>query len=342
MYNLRLYIFVIFISSSLSAFSQSHDFVIKDFRENEMDMTAATSDIKDLRGLKPALIRFTVRDTLFSFSANNGILGVKRGIGEILLFIPDGTKRITVRHPSLGTLRDYVLPLPIKAKRTYDAEIAIQKEGWHEDKPVEEPAKETVEQPVSNEEPQSWDASTFYSTESESSVKTKFLLGGGYQAMGVAGPTALLGLEIGCFHISADYTFGMEKVEGVAIYYGDTFGEAYDYSVSRFSARLGINTSPNSAFQFVPQIGASFNIINGDKIAKNSSKDKFSKSNPISLSVGASFRLRLAKSLYLYATPQYDISISPDDTYKVLKDADNKIKGWGEGFCISAGLLLRL
>jgi hypothetical protein len=38
--------------------------------------------------MKPALIRFAVRDTLFSFRANNGILELKRGVGEILLFVP--------------------------------------------------------------------------------------------------------------------------------------------------------------------------------------------------------------------------------------------------------------
>lgn len=341
MFRLRSSIVAILLSSSLSALSQSHDFIIQDFRENAFDLTAATSDIIDLRGWKPALIRFAVRDTLFSFTANNGILRIKKGVGEILLFVPDGTKRITVRHPYLGTLRDYVLPLPIKSKTTYDAEIVIQKE----EKPAqsEKPIEEIVERrPVLNDEPLTWVVPTEYPTKSPTPIKTSFLLGGGYQALGVAGPTAQIGLDIGYFHISADYTFGLEKVEGVAIYYDNSFGEAYDYSVSRFSARLGLNTSPNSAFQVVPQIGASFNMIKGDEIVKKSvSEDQFSKSTPISLSVALSMRIRLAKPLYLYVTPQYDFVVAPDDAYKVIKEADSKIKGWGEGFCISAGLLLR-
>lgn len=111
------------------ALSQSHDFIITDFHENVRDLTAATSAITDLRGMKPALIRFAVRDTSFSFTANNGILSLKKGVGEILLFVPDGTKFITVKHPYLGILRDYALPLSIRSKTTYDAEIVIQKEG---------------------------------------------------------------------------------------------------------------------------------------------------------------------------------------------------------------------
>ncbi len=319
MFHLRLYIVAIILSCSLSAWSQSHDFIVKDFRENIADLTAATSDLTDLNGLKPALIRFTVRDTLFSFKANNGILQLKKGVGEILLFVPDGTKRITISHPYLGTIRDYDLPLPIRSRTTYDAEIVIAKE---EQPQIEVPTTK----PVKPHTP----------------IKTSFLLGGGYNAVGIMGPTALIGLEIGAFHISADYTFGLEKVEGVAIYYHNIFGEAYDYSVSRISARLGCNTSPNSAVQVVPQVGASFNMIKGDDIGKSiGSEAEFSKTTPLSLSAAISIRVRLAKPLYLYATPQYDFAIGATDIYKVIKEADSKIKGWGEGFSVSAGLLLR-
>ena len=110
------------------ALSQSHDFIIKDFHENIRDLTAATSDLLDLRRMKPALIRFAVRDTSFSFKANNGIMHIEKSVGEILLYVPDGTKFITVKHPNLGMIRDFELPLPIRSKTTYDAEIVILNE----------------------------------------------------------------------------------------------------------------------------------------------------------------------------------------------------------------------
>ena len=343
MFHLRPYIVVVLLSCSLSAWSQSHDFEIRDFHENLKDLTAATSEILDLRKMKPALIRFAVRDTLFSFRANNGILKLKKGVGEILLFVPDGTKRITISHPYLGTLRDYELPLAIKTRRTYDAEIFITNNEYLRN-------KFGYEQPVFNQPPIVKEEPPIKKVPAEKPVKpdkphtpieTSFLLGGGYQALGVAGPTALIGVEIGSFLVSVDYTFGLEKVESMAIYYNDSFSEAYDYSVSRFSVRLGYNTSPKSTVQIVPQLGASFNMIKGDEIKKTVTNTQFSKATPLSLSVAVSLRVRLAKPLYLYVTPQYDVAVGADDVYKVLKEADSKIKGWGEGFGVSAGLLLR-
>jgi len=371
MFDLRPYIISILLSCTLPVLSQSHDFEVRDFHENMTDLKAASSNVKDINGVVAALIRFAVRDTLFSFEANNGIIKRTNEVGEILLYVPVTTKRITIKHPNLGILRDYQLPVAVKSRTTYDAEIVITNADYmrriygYEQRPVpkEEPTDDIKEHydskeqpirknnPVLNDEPRTWDNSTelddiygsySYTSKKHNPIQTHFLLGGGYNPFGVAGPTALIGLEIGPFLVSADYTLGLEKVEGVAIYYGNSLGEAYDYSVSRLSARLGCNLCPNSAIQVVPQIGASFNMIKGDDIVKKTvSEVQFSKSTPISLSAAVSIRVKLAKPLYLYATPQYDFAIGADDAYKVIKEADSKIKGWGEGFGVSAGLLLR-
>ena len=137
-------------------------------------------------------------------------------------------------------------------------------------------------------------------------------------------------------------------MEGVGIYYkvsgygqsGQELGEAYDYSVSRFSVRLGIG-SPKASVQVIPLVGASFNMIKGKEIVnKLNNEAQFSESNPLSFSVALSLRIRLYDPLYLMVTPQYDFTVGADDVYKVIKDADSKIKGWGEGFGVCAGLLL--
>lgn len=370
MFDLRPYIVAVLLSCALSALSQSHDFEVRDFHENVTDLKAASSNVKDINGVVAALIRFAVRDTLFSFEANNGIIKRTNEVGEILLYVPTTTKRITIKHPHLGILRDYQLPVAVKSRTTYDAEIVITNADYmrriysNEQRPVqkEEPAVEVIERPewkepplrndypVLNDEPRTWDdtkgkddlyGSYGYTSKKRNPIQTHFLFGGGYNAVGVAGPTALIGVEIGPFLISADYTFGLEKVEGVAIFYGNSLGEAYDYTVSRFTARLGFNSSPNSAIQVVPQLGASFNMIKGDEIKKTVTNTQFSKATPVSLSIAVSLRVRLAKPLYLYATPQYDLAVGADDVYKVIKESDRKIKGWGEGFGVSAGLLLR-
>ena len=114
MFHIRPYIVVVLLSCSLSAWSQSHDFEIRDFHENIADLTAATSDVKDINGVVTALIRFAVRDTLFTFEANNGIIKRANEVGEILLYVPVTTRRLTIRHPYLGIYRDYQLPVVVK------------------------------------------------------------------------------------------------------------------------------------------------------------------------------------------------------------------------------------
>lgn len=354
MFRLRLYIVTFLLSVSLSALSQSTDFVVKGFHENTLDLTAATSNLKDLRGLQPALLRFAVRDTLFSFTANNGIMKLKKDVGEILLFVPEGTKRITIRHPNLGVLRDYELPIPIMARTTYDAEIVITNTDYlrrlfgyeqqtpvnvvpetHDDLFVETPS---IEKPLPARPPKV--------KAPKAPIQTHFLIGAGFNALSVMGPSLSMGLEIGKFFIGADYMFGIEKVEGVGVYYKQSnqtaLNEAYDYTASKASMRLGVNFSPDASVQVIPQIGASINMISGKELVKgNRSDTQFDKCNSLSAFAALNLRIRLSKTFYLYITPQYDFAVGKNDVYKVLKDADDKIKAWGEGFGLNAGFLLR-
>lgn len=117
------------ISLALSLFCviqiEAQDFKIDNFHENVTDLTAARAGEKDNNGKYAALLRFAVRDNLFEFEPNLGIIRQENATGEVRLFVPEGTKRITIRHPKLGLLRDYVIPVAIQSKTTYDAEIII-------------------------------------------------------------------------------------------------------------------------------------------------------------------------------------------------------------------------
>lgn len=355
MIKIRSYIFGILCLWPLLSMSQSRDFEIKDFHENTTDLTAVSSNVKDLNGKTAALIRFAVRDTLFSFEANNGIIKQKKTIGEVLLFVPQGTKRLTIRHPHLGILRDYQLPVFIESKTTYDAEIVITNAEYmrkimgleqrpvevapvvkEDDKPVE------VVQPIQpkEEEPKP------VIKEHKSPPKLRVILGAGYNAFSIKGLDFSAGIQIGHFMLSADYTAGMEKVEGVGIYQTETsavkqLSEAYDYSASRFSLRIGACPSAEKAFQIIPQVGVSFNSIKGNEIINTQGLNThFSKSNPLSILIAFNIRIRIYKPLYIYVTPQYDIFLDKDDVYKVIKESDNKIKNWGNGFGLNAGLMV--
>jgi hypothetical protein len=94
------------------------------------DLSAISSSVKDINGNPTALIRFSVRDTQFEFDANLGIVKQEKKTGEVWLFVPTGTKRLTISHPHLGILRGYKIPLSIMGKNTYDAEIEITNKDY--------------------------------------------------------------------------------------------------------------------------------------------------------------------------------------------------------------------
>jgi hypothetical protein len=181
-------------------------------------------------------------------------------------------------------------------------------------------------------------------------IDIHFLLGGGFNALSMMGPSVSVGLEAGKFLLEADYVVGTEKVEAVGIYYkipryydDSALGEAYDYSASRFSVRLGPIVNMNTSVLAIPQVGVSMNMIKGKELVNELDEDaQFAESNPISAFAAMRLQIKVLKNLCLHITPQYDFSVAPDDVYKVLKEADKKIKSWSEGFSVNAGILLRL
>lgn len=354
----RLLSIVLLLLCPLIAISQKHDFEIQDFHENPMNIKGRNkaSRIKGLYGKPAALIRFAVRDSLFEVVAYDGNLGVERETGELLVFVPSGTKYLTIRHPFLGIYRDYKLPEVLESLKTYEAEIVITNEdylrkifGYEQQRPPvnDVPVPEThddiylappVEKPLPARPPK---VKTL-----RAPIETHFQIGAGFNALSVMGPSASIGLEIGKFFIGADYVFGIEKVEGVGVYYKQssqtTLEEAYDYSASKVSLRIGGNFSPDASVQLIPQVGASIIMISGKELVnKNKIYTQFDKSNSLSAFAALSLRVKLGKTFCLHITPQYNFPVGKNDVYNVLKESDKKIKTWGEGFGLNAGFLLR-
>ena len=349
---IRKYIVCILFLWPLLAMSQSCDFELRNFRTNLTDLTAVSTNIKDLNGVTTALIRFAVRDTLFQMDTNLGFLRQEKRIGEILLYVPQGVKRLTIRHPYLGTMRDFHIPVNIESKVTYDVDVVITNEDYLHAlfgagtisptiKKVDElPVVPQPQQPKPQEQPKPQKKPFQF-------PDTHFMVGAGFNALSVMGPSVNVGVEIGRFMVSADYTIGIEKVEGVGIFYkpqggSGILGEAYDYSSGRLSLRLGFNATPDAVVQIVPQLGVSFNMISGSEVSKAAGVEtQFSKANPPSALVAVCLRVKLTGPLSLNVTPQYDFVVGKDAVFDVIKAADSKIKSWGEGFGVNVGLLLR-
>ena len=116
--------FLIYISLMLlcPALSSGQVFSVKDFFLAETDLTANTPGtiVKDQNGAVCALIK--VETTLDDYAFDVGSLGVTKTLrqgGEIWVYVPFGVRRMTISHPDMGVIRDFVFPINIEKGRTY-------------------------------------------------------------------------------------------------------------------------------------------------------------------------------------------------------------------------------
>lgn len=101
---------------------QAQELAVQSFVLAETDLTANTlgTMVQDQNGNVCALIK--VETTQKGFTFDVGVLGVMSVVeqpGEIWVYVPFGVRKITVRHPQLGVLRDYQIPCAIERGRTY-------------------------------------------------------------------------------------------------------------------------------------------------------------------------------------------------------------------------------
>lgn len=111
--------FMLFCQVRLNA----QDIQISQFEANPTNLVASMYPEYDNTGTACAVIRFFVRETGFSIQGNLGIVKQDSLPGEIRVWIPQGTKRITVRHNHYLPLDGYVIPVKIESKMVYYAVI---------------------------------------------------------------------------------------------------------------------------------------------------------------------------------------------------------------------------
>ena len=96
---------------------------VSSFKSLDTDLTANTAGTmeNDQNGETAALIKVVTTQTGFTFDGGAlGIVKTKQTPGEIWVYIPRGSKKITIKHPQLGVLRDYFFPIAIESARTYE------------------------------------------------------------------------------------------------------------------------------------------------------------------------------------------------------------------------------
>lgn len=98
---------------------------VKSFERKDNDSTARLfSPKKDQNGDICAIIKVVSNQTGFTWESDGlGIVAAEPKTGEYWIYVPFGAKLLTIQHPQLGILRDYMFPLPIEKATVYMLEL---------------------------------------------------------------------------------------------------------------------------------------------------------------------------------------------------------------------------
>ncbi len=115
----KLLLAAIIIFTGFWAIAQNISVASFERRDNDMD-ARVNYPVKDQNGDVCALIKVETTQTGFVFEGGSlGIMKTERKTGEYWVYLPWGSKRITIKHDQLGILRDYTFPESIEKATVY-------------------------------------------------------------------------------------------------------------------------------------------------------------------------------------------------------------------------------
>ena len=116
------------LSALLAMCLNAQNIKVLKFEKLEKDMTANTHGTQklDQNGEKAALIKIQAPEGGFTFDGGSlGIVASEDHDGEIWLYVPRRSKKLTIRHRNYGSLREYYYPVTIDGARTYEMYLDI-------------------------------------------------------------------------------------------------------------------------------------------------------------------------------------------------------------------------
>ena len=301
---------VLILTFSLYANAQKKIQVTK-FERNVTSLIGSMNQVEDNTGEACAVLRVRMPDNYFEIEPNLGIVKKETKTGELLLWIPVGTKRLTVRHSGVMPLAGYEIPFRLEPKVTYDAEVEI------------------VEYTNGNKA-KSYEERDYH-----------VFIGAGYNVMAISGPSAMLGLDYKHHVIEIGAIYGLKKTDDMYFYNSDgNLKAAYNYQAFRISLRYGYDIEINKSFSILPQIGAAYNIMSGTAIQSSTSNNSYQSTSSISGLASVRLTAKLSKQIGLYVTPEYDLGLSKEDICKLIGENNKTFKSWTEGFNLNVGVIV--
>lgn len=301
---------VLILTLSLQTNAQKKIQVTK-FERNVTSLIGSINQVEDNTGEACAVLRVRMPDNIFEIEPNLGIVKKETKTGELLLWIPVGTKRLTIRHYGVMPLAGYEIPFRLEPKVTYDAEVEI------------------VEY-MNGNRGKSYEERDYH-----------VFVGAGYNVMSISGPSAMIGLAYKHHVVEVGGVFGLNKTDDLYFYNSDgNLKAAYNYQAFRVSLRYGYEIEIDKTFSVIPQMGAGYNNMSGTAVKTGTTNNSYQSTS--SLSGLASVRLvaKLSKQIGLYVTPEYDFGLSKEDICKIIGENNNTFKSWTEGFNLNVGVMI--
>lgn len=291
---------IIFLLLTLSLSAYSQDIRITGFEEKPTDLTASIKPEYDNASQAAAVIKFLVNKQDVEIVPNLGVLRKEEKQGEIDLWVPQGTKRITVRYKGMMPLSGYQISVKIVSKKTYEATISIK--------------------------------------EKESPLY--FMLGynalplaGPEVAVGFLSHHHQLEVGFSYGLKKTDDLFFYNNEGGFVSAYNYQpmrLQMRYGYEVELVDF---LSVTPQVGVAYNMATGK-------DVAGYSNINDKYQKVNSVSALGAVRLTAALGRHFKLQVTPEYDFGVYKNLNCKWIGDVDKTVKSWTDGFSLNVGLMV--
>lgn len=167
-----------------------------------------------------------------------------------------------------------------------------------------------------------------------------FYISGEYQLLGIDGIKGSIGGFIQNINIEANVVYGLKESETIYWNIPNEMTEpcGYTYKPLFAGARLGYSFIIGTRLRITPQVGSGIVMIKGTKVSDGVSDPKTTDGYCIPGIAGARVDFAIAPSVAICLTPNYSFSLMESKLYSQLSSTSKVIKGYSNGFSVSAGL----
>ena len=271
------------------------------FEQSRNSMIARMNQAFTLSGENCAVLRVYVKGDGYSIEPNLRSVKDSTLSGEIRLWVPPGTTRLTVRRSGLKPLLGYQIPIRVEAKTDYDVETLVPP-------------------PPSD---------------------NHVYIGAGYKIMTLAGPSILVGANLNHHQIELGATYGLKKSDDLYFYdANDNLKAGYNYNAIRASLTYGYEIPVSDFFYITPMAGVSYLAYLGSEASSSTKGTDYKNANALSAGGGVRFSLAFGKQFRLSITPEYQSAVYKDKNCKLFSSYDDTMKSWHTGFNLNVGLMV--